>query len=67
MQDLGFKYMISQFVKMHTRSVQTGREFESCMHLDLSNNAISDDSIKLFAELLSKFEGFRSVSLVNVR
>ena len=59
--------MISQFIKMHTRSVQSRREFESSMHLDVSKNALGDDSLKLFAELLSKFEGFRSVSLVGVR
>ena len=52
---------------MHQRSVLTNREFEEHMHLDVSRNMLSDESIKNFAELITKFEGFRSVNLMSIR
>ena len=52
---------------MHQRSVQTNREFEQCMHLDVSRNMLTDDAIKSFAELIAKFEGFKSVNLMSIR
>ena len=67
MSEAGFKFMIAQFGKMHQRSILTNREFEEHMHLDVSRNQLSDDSIKSFAELITKFEGFRSVNLMSTR
>ena len=67
MSEAGFKYMVSQFYKMHQRSLQTNREFEEQLNLDVSKNMLSDDSIKSFAELITKFEGFRSVNLMSIR
>ena len=67
MSDAGFKYLIAQFGKMHQRSVQTNREFELCMHLDVSRNSLTDESLKAFAELISKFEGLRSVNMMSIR
>ena len=37
------------------------------MNLDVSRNMLSDESIKSFAELITKFEGFRSVNLMSIR
>ena len=59
--------MIAQFGKMHQRSVQTNREFEQTMHLDVSRNIVTDEAVKTFAELITKFEGLRSVNLMSIR
>ena len=37
------------------------------MHMDFSRNMLSDEALKAFAELITKFEGFRSLSMMNVR
>ena len=37
------------------------------MHLDVSRNMLTDDAIKSFAELIAKFEGFKSVNLMSIR
>ena len=36
------------------------------MHLDISDNRLSDTSIRFLAELLGKFSGFRSVNMSNL-
>jgi len=37
------------------------------MHLDISRNNLSDDAVRTFAELITKFEGFRSINMMSVR
>ena len=37
------------------------------MHLDVSRNSLSDDSLKAFAELITKFEGLRSINMMSIR
>ena len=37
------------------------------MNLDVSKNMLSDDSLKSLAELITKFEGFRSLNLMSIR
>jgi len=46
--------------------VQTGREIDGGMHLDISDNSLSDLSIRFFADLIGKFSGFRSVNMSNL-
>ena len=67
MTDLGFKNMLGQFSKMHQRSVQTNREFEGNMELDISANNLTDESVRAFADLITKFEGFRAVNMGSLR
>lgn len=64
---MGFKCMLAQFTKMHQRSMQTNREFETNMELDISENNLTDESVKAFAELITKFEGFRAVNMASIR
>ena len=66
--DYGFKFLLQRMETIYTRQVQTNphREIESGMHLDISDNHLSDASIRFFAELLGKFSGFRSVNMSNV-
>ena len=52
---------------MHNKCAQTGREFEELMHLDVSRNMLNDEALKTFAELITKFNGFRSLCMMNVR
>ena len=51
---------------IYIRQVQTNREIESGMELNISDNRLSDASIRFFAELLGKFSGFRSINMSNV-
>lgn len=37
------------------------------MHLDVSRNNLTDEAIRSFAELISKFDGFRSINMMSVR
>ena len=37
------------------------------MHLDVSRNIVTDEAVKTFAELITKFEGLRSVNLMSIR
>ena len=37
------------------------------MHLDVSRNLLTDEALKALAELLHKFEGFRSINLMSIR
>ena len=67
MHEQGFKYMMAQFGKLHQKSVQMHREFEQSMHLDISRNILSDESLKVLAELVRQFEGFRSLNLMSIR
>ena len=59
--------MMAQFGKLHQKSVQMHREFDQSMHLDISRNILSDDSLKVLAELVRQFEGFRSLNLMSIR
>jgi len=67
MHEQGFKYLVHQFSKMQQKALATNREFEQSMHLDVSRNVLSDEAVKSLAELLCKFEGFRSLSMMSVR
>ena len=51
---------------IYIRQVQTNREIESGMHLDISENRLKDNSISFFAELLKKFSGFRSINMSGI-
>lgn len=37
------------------------------MDLDVSRNTLTDESVKVFAELISKFDGLQSVNLMSIR
>ncbi len=37
------------------------------MHLDVSKNLLTDESVKSMADLITKFEGFRSINLMAIR
>ena len=37
------------------------------MHLDVSRNSLTDEALKAFAELITKFEGLRSVNMMSIR
>jgi len=37
------------------------------MHLDISRNNLTDEAMRTFAELITKFDGLRSVNLMSVR
>lgn len=37
------------------------------MELDISENNLTDESVKVFAELITKFEGFRAVNMASIR
>lgn len=37
------------------------------MHLDISNNVLTEGSIKCFADILSKFNAFRSVKMNGLK
>ena len=64
--DYGFKFLLQRMETIYIRQVQTNREIESGMHLDISDNRLSDASIRFFSELLGKFSGFRSINMSNV-
>lgn len=37
------------------------------MHLDVSKNLLTDESVRSMADLITKFEGFRSINLMAIR
>lgn len=37
------------------------------MHLDVSRNSLTDEALKAFAELITKFEGLRSINMMSIR
>jgi len=47
--------------------MQTNREFEQSMHLDISRNTLSDEAVKCLSEFIRQFEGFRSLNLMGIR
>ena len=64
--DVGFKNLLQRMESIYIRQVQTNREIESGMHLDISENRLKDNSISFFAELLKKFSGFRSINMSGI-
>lgn len=67
MTDNGFKYLIQRFEAIYIQHAQHGREVEICMHLDISNNVLTEGSIKCFADILSKFNAFRCVKMNGIK
>lgn len=54
---------MQRFEAIYLRNLSQVRDYDNLMDLDLSKNALSESSIKYLADLLRKFQGFRSLTL----
>lgn len=72
--DHGFKYLMQRFEAIYLRNLSVqgsrgavaGGDVEGMMDIDLSRNNISETSIRYLADILRKFQGFRSISLTGL-
>jgi len=51
---------------MYLKNKQADRTILVGMDIDFSSNNLTDSSVKFFAELLKKFQGFRSVNMQSL-
>ena len=51
---------------MYLKNKQTDRTILVGMDFDFSSNNLTDTSVKFFAELLKKFQGFHSVNMSSL-
>jgi hypothetical protein len=63
MSDLGFKQLLQRFESMHQTIQKSNLQIEQQMTFDISNNQLTDSSLVVFADLLSKFAGFFRVEM----
>jgi hypothetical protein len=61
--DHGFKYLMQRFEAIYLRNLQLTRDYEQPMEIDLSRNSLTEVSMKYLADILRKFQGFKSISL----
>ena len=66
MTDNGFKYLVQRFEAIYIQHGQGGRQVEVCMHFDFSKNLLSESAITCFADILSKFNAFRSLNMSSL-
>lgn len=54
---------MQRFEAIYLRNLSNAKDYEEMMDIDLSKNNLSEASIKYLADILRKFQGFRSISL----
>jgi hypothetical protein len=64
MTDNGFKYLIQRLEAIYIQ--HSGRDVMSHMDFDFSKNILTESAILCFAEILRKFNAFRSVRMTNL-
>lgn len=69
MTDNGFKYLVQRFEAIYIQHGQSGRQVDVCMQFNFSKNILSESAITCFADLLRKFNAFRSINMssLNIR
>eukprot|EP00347_Sterkiella_histriomuscorum_P012808 403367150 len=64
--DNGFKYLLQRFEALYLRNMHNTRDFENLMEIDISRNNISETSLKYLADILRKFNGFKSINMQSL-
>ena len=54
---------MQRFEAIYLRNLSQTKDYEILMDIDLSRNSITENSIKYLADILKKFQGFRSIKL----
>lgn len=58
--------MLQRFEAIYLRNLSTSRDYETLIDLDISKNNLSETSMKYLADILKKFQGFRSINMSNM-
>ena len=61
--DSGFKNFLQRFEAIYLRTMQSQRDYEFYMDLDVSMNNLNESSLKYLADIIKRFHGFRSLNL----
>eukprot|EP00347_Sterkiella_histriomuscorum_P002760 403366908 len=64
--DNGFKYFLQRFEAIYLRNLSSSRDFEQFMDLDVSKNSLTETSMKYLADILKKFQGFKSLNISSL-
>lgn len=51
---------------IYLRNLAQGRDYEGFIDLDISKNTITESSVRYLADVLKKFQGFRSINMSNM-
>ena len=54
---------MQRFEAIYLRNLSQMKDYDNLMDIDLSRNSITENSIKYLADILRKFQGFRSIKL----
>jgi Ran GTPase-activating protein (RanGAP) involved in mRNA processing and transport len=58
--------LIQKFEAIYLKNLTSTRDYEAGIDLDISKNNLTDISIKYLADILKKFNGFRSLNLSSL-
>lgn len=63
----GLKYLLQRFEAIYLKNLNNSKDFGGeLMDIDLSNNHLTESSLKYLADIIRKFHGFRSINLSNL-
>ena len=54
---------MQRFEAIYLRNLYQTKDYDTLMEIDLSRNSITENSIKYLADILRKFQGFKSIKL----
>lgn len=54
---------MQRFEAIYLRNLSHTKDYDILMDIDLSRNSITENSIKYLADIVKKFQGFRSIKL----
>ena len=54
---------MQRFEAIYLRNLSNTKDFETFIDLDISTNSLTETSIKYLADIIRKFQGFRSINL----
>ena len=54
---------MQRFEAIYLRNLSQTKDYDTLMEIDLSRNSITENSIKYLADILRKFQGFKSIKL----
>jgi len=64
--DHGFKYFLQRFEAIYLRNLHSNKDFEVLIDLDVSENNLTESSLKYLADIIKKFHAFKSLNLSNL-
>ena len=58
--------MMQRFEAIYLRNLTNNKDYQTMIDIDVSKNSLTETSIKYLADIIRKFQGFRSMNLSNL-